>query len=53
MVGDDIMDFKIEDILNNTVDGVSKETLSSVISEVITDADKNSSKEISEILTGN
>ena len=31
------MNFKIEDILNNTVDGVSKEELETVISEVIKD----------------
>ena len=29
------MNFKIEDILNNTIDGVSKEILTTVISEVI------------------
>lgn len=29
------MNFKIDDILNGTVDGVSKETIITVISEVI------------------
>lgn len=33
--GDNAMNFKIEDILNGTVDGVSKETIIVAISEVI------------------
>ena len=33
------MNFKIDDILNDTVDGISKDALATVISEVIDEED--------------
>lgn len=33
------MNFKIDDILNDTIDGISKEMLSEIISEIINGTD--------------
>lgn len=35
------MDFKIDDILNNTIDRIPKETLSTIIADVISEINKN------------
>lgn len=37
------MNFKIEDIINNTLDGISQDTLSTVISEIFSESNDDTS----------